>query len=41
MGLKIIEFQQQLTSYSTNDVKSLYGIVGSAHTFTADTNSKY
>ena len=29
-----------VTNYSTNDVKSLYGIVGSAYTFTADVTQK-
>jgi hypothetical protein len=35
-GIENNRVSTAVTSYSTNDVKSLYGIVGSASTFTAD-----
>lgn len=35
-GIENNRVSTAITSYSTNDVKSLYGIVGSASTFTAD-----
>jgi hypothetical protein len=35
-GIENTRVSTAVTSYSTNDVKSLYGIVGSASTFTAD-----
>jgi hypothetical protein len=39
-GIENTRISTAVTSYSTNDVKSLYGIVGSAYTFTADTTQK-
>ena len=39
-GIENTRISTAVTSYSTNDVKSLYGIVGSAYTFTADTVQK-
>ncbi len=36
-GIENSRISTAVTSYSTSDVKSLYGIVGSASTFTADT----
>ena len=35
-GIENTRVSTSITAYSTNDVKSLYGIVGSASTFTAD-----
>ena len=35
-GIENTRVSTAITAYSTNDVKSLYGIVGSASTFTAD-----
>ena len=39
-GIENTRISTAVTSYSTNDVKSLYGIVGAAYTFTADTIQK-
>jgi len=39
-GIENNRISLAVTSFSTNDVKSLYGIVGSAYTFTADTVQK-
>lgn len=36
-GIENTRVTKQIRSYGTSDVKSLYGIVGSAYTFTADT----
>ena len=39
-GVENSRISVAVTSFSTNDAKSLYGIVGSAYTFTADTIQK-